>query len=145
MGPFSGASVGRCVCVLPVLSPYVVRSLSTFACVRVRACTTSGRERVSPQVADRHHEIEHATKGSASRNTNVYVQVRVVRMRRRTLLRSVCFQLSCKRLRKPQAVNMRRRTRSNTFWLRAVPAIIPSCLSDIPCLQRITLTGLLAI
>ena len=79
------------------------------------------------------------------RNTNVYVRVRVVRMRPRTLLRYPRFHLSCERLRKPQALNMRTRSRSNTFWLRASPAIIPSCLSDISCLQRITLTGFLVL
>jgi hypothetical protein len=56
----------------------------------------------------------------------VYVQARVV------LMRCLRCYLSVKRLRKPQALNKRTRSRSNTVTLRAFPTIIPSCLSDMP-------------
>ena len=130
-----------CACVLfQSFLRCVVHELGTFACAHWWA-----RESVSASGGNTSFK-QACNKGIRERcNTKVYVQVRVVRMRRRAWLRPLCFHLSCKRLRKPQALNMRTRSRSNTFRLRAFPTIIPSCLSDIPCLQRIALKGFLAI
>ena len=132
VGPFRGG-VGMCVFVRPEIS---ARGARAEWCARVRA---DGRAR-----AQSRKEInkEKQARGQGIRErcrAEVYLQARVV------LMRCLCCHLSFKRLRKPQALNIRTRSRSNTFRLRAFPAIIPNCLSDIPSLQRNALRGFLAI
>ena len=111
-----------------------VRGARAEWCARVRA---DGRARAQSR---KDLTKQACNKGIRERcRAEVYVQARVVLMRR------LCCHLSFKRLRKPQALNIRTRSRSNTFRLRAFPTIIPSCLSDMPSLQRNTLRGFLAI
>jgi len=120
-----------CVFVRPEIS---VRGARAEWCARVRA---DGRAR-----AQSRKEIKQQARNQGIRErcrAEVYVQARVV------LMRCLRCHLSVKRLRKPQALNKRTRSRSSTFTLRAFPAIIPSCLSDMPSLQRNTLRGFLAI
>ena len=118
-----------CVFVRPELS---VRGARAEWCARVRA---DGRAR-----AQSRKEIKKAgarCRGIRERcRVEVYVKARVV------LMRCLRCHLPVKRLRKPQALNKRTRSRSSTFTLRAFPATIPSCLSDMPSLQRSTLTGI---
>jgi len=114
-----------CVFVRPEIS---VRGARAEWCARVRA---DGRAR-----AQSRKEMKKQARGRGIRErcrAEVYVQARVV------LMRCLRCHLSVKRLRKPQALNKRTRSRSNTFTLRAFPAIIPSCLSAMPSLQRSTL------
>ena len=106
---------------------YVRGALAEW-CARVRA---DGRARAQSRT-----EMKKQARGRGIRErcrAEVYVQARVV------LMRCLRCHLSVKRLRKPQALNKRTRSRSSTFTLRAFPAIIPSCLSDMPSLQRNTL------
>ena len=117
-----------CVFVRPEISVHGARA---EWCARVRA---DGRAR-----AQSREEIIKQARNQGIRErcrAEVYVQARVV------LMRCLRCHLSVKRLRKPQALNKRTRSRSSTFTLRAFPAIIPSCLSDMPSLQRSTLTGI---
>ena len=117
-----------CVFVRPEIS---VRGARAEWCARVRA---DGRARARSRT-----EMKKQERGRGIRErcrAEVYVQARVV------LMRCLRCHLSVKRLRKPQALNKRTRSRSSTFTLRAFPAIIPSCLSDMPSLQRSTLRGI---
>ena len=112
-----------------------VRGARAEWCARVRA---DGRARA--QSRKEINKKQARGRGIRERcRAEVYVQARVV------LMRCLRCHLSVKRLRKPQALNKRTRSRSSTFTLRAFPAIIPSCLSDMPSLQRSTLRGFLAI
>ena len=128
-----------CVFVRPEIS---VRGARAEWCTHVRADgRADGRARAQSRT-----EINTKTKKQARGRgirercrAEVYVQARVV------LMRCLRCHLSVKRLRKPQALNKRTRSRSSTFTLGAFPAIIPSCLSDMPSLQRSTLRGFLAI
>ena len=99
VGPFWGASLGMCMC--------VVHELGTFACARWWA-----RENVSASCGNTSFK-QACSKGIRDRcNAKVYVQVRVVRLRQHAWLRSLCSHLSGKHLRKLQALNMRTRSRS---------------------------------
>ena len=127
VGPFRG--VLACACSFVWKSLCAVRVLNG-----ARACARMGA------IAERDKNKQARGRGIRERcRAEVYVQARVV------LMRCLRCHLSVKRLRKPQALNKRTRSRSSTFTLRAFPAIIPSCLSDMPSLQRSTLRGFLAI
>ena len=118
-----------CVFVRPEIS---VRGARAEWCARVRAdvrARAQSRKEINKKQA-RNQGIRERCRAE------VYVQARVV------LMLCLCCHLSVKRLRKPQALNKRTRSRSNTFTLRAFPAIIPSCLSDMPSLQRNGLRGI---
>ena len=100
---------------------------------RARVCA-DGRARAQSRT-----EMKKQARGRRIRErcrAEVYVHDWVV------LMRCLRCHLSVKRRRKPQALNKRTRSRSSTFTLRAFHAIIPSCLSDMPSLQRSTLTGI---